>query len=164
MLWTAYHKCATHFWLFSHHENRYFNARADVILWYMLLFGFLPLTGFCRCSVCKCVFVWMWVCVWVCVFVRLCITQVAINCCTMKQLCGVIFAFRLHATQQLKIICLIICCYADWSNFSLHNNIILNLDNSFNSFSCLLLHILLLCESISLQTVKLENQGPLKAV
>ena len=44
--------------------------------------------------------------------------------------------------------------------FSLHNNIILNLDNSFNSFSCLLLHILLLCESISLQTVKLENQGP----
>ena len=37
--------------------------------------------------------------------------SLTILCCALRQLCGVIFAFRLHATRQLEIICLIIYAF-----------------------------------------------------
>ena len=86
--------------------------------------------------------------------------SLTILCCALRQLCGVIFAFRLHATRQLEIICLIIYAFKYFfdsiytqsrSSFSLVSLI-------FVSSNTVKLEILKSCLNIDFSCYIMENR------
>ena len=96
------------------------------------------------CVVCVCVCV----CVYVCAYVNMFNISFLIVCCILEQLCGVIFAFRLHATRQLQIICSIIYAFKIFF-------LLIYTQSREQLFS-----LVYLPELIRLYTVKLETEDP----